>query len=37
MGALLPFLKNYCAAKMYWALKKEEFLNPTILVMFSFL
>ena len=39
MGTLLPFLKKYCAAvtKKYWALKKEELLNPTILLLFNFL
>ena len=37
MGTLVPFLKNYCAAvtKKYCPLKKEELLNPTILVLFS--
>ena len=38
MGTLL-LLKHYCAAvtKKYWALKKEEYSNSTILVLFSFL
>ena len=38
MGTLFPFLKNYCAAvtKKYWALKKEELLNPTFLLLFKF-
>ena len=35
---LLCFLENYCATaavtKKYWALKKEELLNPTILRLF---
>ena len=37
-GTLFPFLKNCCAAvtKKYWALKKEELLNPTILLLFNF-
>ena len=39
MGTLLPFLKNYWAAatKKCWALKKEELLNPTILLLRNFL
>ena len=39
MGKLLRFLENYCAAvtKKYWALKKEQILNLTTLVVFSFL
>ena len=39
MGKLLRFLKNYCAAvtKKYWALKKEQILNLTTLVVFNFL
>ena len=39
MGTLLPFLEKYCAAvtKKYWALKKEEILNLTFFVLFSFL
>ena len=38
METLLQFLENYCAAvtKRYWALKKEEILNLTIFVLFSF-
>ena len=38
MEMLLRFLENYCATaavtKKYWALKKEELLNPTILALF---
>ena len=32
------FLENYCAAftKTYWALKKEETVNLTIFVLFTF-
>ena len=39
MGKLLRFLENYCAAvtKKYWALQKEQILNLTTLVVFSFL
>ena len=39
MGKLLRFLENYCAAltKKYFALKKEQILNLTTLVRFSFL
>ena len=39
MGKLLRFLENYCAAvtKKYWALKKEQILNLTPLVVFKFL
>ena len=38
MGTLLRFPENYCAAvsKKYWALKKEEILNLTNLLLFSF-
>ena len=38
-GTLLRFLENYCAAisKKYWPLKKEETVNVTIFVLFSFL
>ena len=39
MGKLLRFLKNYCAVvtKKYWALKKEQILNLTSFIVFSFL
>ena len=39
MGKPLRFLENYCAAltKKYWALKKEQILNLTTFVLFSFL
>ena len=39
MGKLLHFLENYCAAltKKYWALKKEQALNLTTFIDFSFL
>ena len=39
MGKLLRFLENYCAAltKKYLPLKKEQILNLTTLVLFSFL
>ena len=35
---LLCFFLNYCAAvsKKFWALKKEEVVNLTIFVLFSF-
>ena len=38
METLLQFLENCCSAvtKKYWALKKEEILNLTIFVLFSF-
>ena len=39
MGKLLRFFENYCTAvtKKYWALKKEQILNLTTLVVFNFL
>ena len=38
-GTLLRFLQKYCAVvtKKYWELEKEEILNLTIFVLFSFL
>ena len=38
-GDTSSFLENYCAAvtKRYWALEKEEILNLTVFVLFSFL
>ena len=39
MGTFIPFLEKNCWAvtKKYWELKKEEILNPTFFVLFSFL
>ena len=39
LGTLLRFPQNYCAAvtKKYWAVKKEEIVNMSIFLLFSFL
>ena len=39
MVKLLRFLESYCAAltTKYWALKKQQMLNLTTFVFFSFL